>query len=347
MRPWKEPGNANDVAVSMMYPERSSGKVAGLSHIRLFGCCLVLLFAAGCRAQILATTEPIPSVSPSVDRRLEVFIRSQFSIPPTYDIVLGAKTESDIPDYDNLPVTFIQQGKQTTINLLVSKDGNTLARLQKFDISKNPTLDINVDKRPIRGSAAAKVEIINFDDLECPFCARMNSELSLQTLNHYKGLIKIVYKDYPLQEIHPWAMHAAVDANCLAELSEPAYWAYVDYVHSHGQDISGAHPDPTKSFLSLDNIAGTIATQNKVDGPTLAACLKRQDQSIVNLSLKLGTSLGLEGTPQVFVNGERLPSGARPIEELWPAIDRALKAQGIRPPPATASVSSPAAQPGN
>ena len=59
----------------------------------------------------------------------------------------------------------------------------------------------------------------------------------------------------------------------------------------------------------------------------------------------LGTSLGLEGTPQVFVNGERLPSGARPIEELWPAIDRALKAQGIQSPPATASVSSTEAQP--
>jgi hypothetical protein len=140
-------------------------------------------------------------------------------------------------------------------------------------------------------------------------------------------------------------MYAAVDANCLAELSEPAYWAYVDYVHSHGQDISGVHPDPAKSFLALDNIVGTIATQNKVDGMTLASCLKSQDQSIVNSSLKLGTSLGLEGTPQVFVNGERLPSGARPIEELWPAIDRALKAQGIQPPPATSSVSSTAAQP--
>jgi hypothetical protein len=176
----------------MMYPERSSEKVVGVSHIRLLGCCLVLLFAAGCRAQILAITGPTASGSPSVDRQLEVFIRSQFSIPPTYEIALGAKTKSDIPDYDNLPVTFTQQGKQTTINLLVSKDGNTLARLQKFDVSKNPALDINVDKRPIRGNAAAKVEVINFDDLECPFCARMNSELSLQTLDHYKGLIKIV-----------------------------------------------------------------------------------------------------------------------------------------------------------
>ena len=52
-------------------------------------------------------------------------------------------------------------------------------------------------------------------------------------------------------------------------------------------------------------------------------------------SLKLGASLGVDATPQVFVDGERLPSGAQPVEALWPAIDRALKAQGIQPPPNT------------
>jgi protein-disulfide isomerase len=124
-----------------------------------------------------------------------------------------------------------------------------------------------------------------------------------------------------------------VDANCLADLSAPAYWAYVDYLHSHADDVSGAQHDPAKSFTALDNIAGTIGTQNKVDGAKLAACLKKQDESVVRSSLKLGDTLGIEGTPQVFVNGERLPSGARPVEELWPAIDRALKAQGIQPPP--------------
>ena len=62
-------------------------------------------------------------------------------------------------------------------------------------------------------------------------------------------------------------------------------------------------------------------------------CLKKQDASLVYQSLKLGASLGLNATPQVFVDGERLPSGAQPIENLWPAIDRALKAKGIQPPP--------------
>lgn len=314
-----------------------------LPLIRLFGACLLLIAVTTSSAQGPATTQPIvpDPTSPSLNRRIEVLIRSQFSVRPDYDMVLGSRTPSDTAGYDNLPVTFIRNDKQTTVNFLVSKDGNTLARVEKFSIDDNPALTIDVDKRPVRGTATAKVEIINFDDLECPYCGMLNSEILPETMNHYKGLIKIVYKDYPLPG-HPWARRAAVDANCLASLSDTAYWAYVDYVHSHARDISGAQPDPAKSFIALDNIAGTIGTQSKVDETQLAMCLKKQDESVVNSSLKLGGSLKVEATPQVFVDGERLPSGAQPVEELWPAIDRALKAQGIQPPPAAPHAGAPA-----
>jgi protein-disulfide isomerase len=262
-------------------------------------------------------------------------------VRPDYDMTLGARTTSDTAGYDNLPVTISHKGKQTTVDFLISKDGSTLERVEKFSTSNNAAMSIDVEKRPIRGAATAKVEIINFDDLQCPYCGMLHSEILPQTMNHYKGLVKIVYKDYPLPG-HPWAMRAAVDANCLASQSDAAYWSYVDYVHSHGRDISGTNPDPTRSFTDLDNIAGTIGKQSKVDETQLALCLKKQDESVVNSSLKLGASLKVEATPQVFVDGERLPSGAQPVEQLWPAIDRALKAQGIQPPPETPNTEVPA-----
>ena len=208
-----------------------------------------------------------------------MLVRSQFSVPPDYDIIFGNKTKSDTAGYDNLPVTFTHKDKQITVDFLISKDGSTLERVEKFNVNDNPALAIDVDRRPIRGTPAAKVEIVNFDDLECPYCGILNSDILPQTLNHYKGYVKIVYKDYPLK-MHPWALRAAVDANCLAGLSDSAYWAYVDYVHSHGRDISGAQPDPAKSFVALDNIAGTMGTQSKVDQTQLAMCLKKQDESL-------------------------------------------------------------------
>jgi protein-disulfide isomerase len=314
----------------------------GRPLMRRFLSCLVFLGAAAGSAQVPINPHPgADPLSPSLDRRIELLIRSQFSVRPDYDMTLGARTTSDTAGYDNLPVTFSHQGKQTTVDFLISKDGGTLERVEKFSTSNNAAMAIDVEKRPVRGAATAKVEIINFDDLQCPYCGMLNNDILPQTMTRYKGLVKIVYKDYPLPG-HPWAMRAAIDANCLASQSEAAYWSYVDYVHSHGRDISGASPNPDRSFTDLDNIAGTIGKQSKVDETQLAMCLKKQDDSMVNASLKLGASLKVEATPQVFVDGERLPSGAQPVEQLWPAIDRALKAQGIQPPPETPNPEVPA-----
>jgi protein-disulfide isomerase len=308
-----------------------------LPAVRLFVSCVTMLVLAAGEAQNTSLLNPASSspIVPSLERKIEVLIRSQFSVPPEYDIQLGARSKSNMEGYDTLPVTFIHEDKRTSVEFLVSGDGSTLARLEKFNINNNPSLSIDTDRRPVRGAPTAKVEIINFDDLECPYCGMLNNEILPATMDHYQGLVKIVYKDYPLPN-HPWALHAAVDANCLATQSASAYWSYVDFVHSHGHEISGASSNPAKSFLDLDNIADTFGTQSNVNETQLAMCLKKQDASLVNQSLKLGASLGVDATPQVFVDGERLPSGAQPIEKLWPAIDRALKAKGIQPPPSKA-----------
>ncbi len=313
-----------------------------MSRRTLLVWCSFFIFSLGCRAQV----ESRASVSSNAQldtssgtRQLEVLIRSQFSIPPDYDIVFGVQSKSETADFNTLPVTFVHQGKQETINLLISKDGNTLARLEKFDLRKNPALSIDVIDRPVRGNPDAKVQIINFDDLECPYCAQLNSEILPETLDRYKGLIKIVYKDSPI-EGHPWAIRAAVDASCLASLNPAAYWAYIDYVHNHREEINGTQMDLGKSFQALDNIASKIGSQNKAGEAELAMCLKNQNQSAVSASLNLVKTLGLRGMPQMFVDGERLPEGARPTSELWPAIDRALRAQGIAPPTPTANTTT-------
>jgi protein-disulfide isomerase len=287
---------------------------------------LAAIATFGCRAQ-----SPHPP-SASVERRIEVLVRSQFNVPPEYDISLGGKTKSDIPDFDNLPVTFTHNGKQTTVTFLLSKDGNTLARLEKFDISKDPQSIYSLSKRPVRGNPDAKVTVVNYDDLQCPYCARMHEELFPTTLDHYKGLVRFVYKDYPLTEIHPWAMHASVNANCLADESNDAYWKFVDYTHSHGEEINGNRQNPKQAFDVLDKAARDLATEAKVNLPKLNECLAKQDESAIRASMREGEKLGIEGTPQLYVDGERVAPGAQPTASVWDAIDRALKADGITPP---------------
>ena len=218
------------------------------------------------------------------------------------------------------------------VDFLISSDNTKLARLETFDLAKNPVFNIDVAGRPIRGNPNAKVTVINFDDLQCPYCARMHSSLFPQTLDRYKDNVRFIYKDDPLSEIHPWAMHAAVDANCVAAQSPDTYWNFVDYIHAHGQEVSGEDRNVQKSFATLDRIARQEATLAKLDTTKLEACLAKQDDSQVKLSAKEAESLGIEGTPALFVDGERI-NGALPAEQVWIVIDRALRAAGVEPPP--------------
>jgi len=189
------------------------------------------------------------------------------------------------------------------------------------------------------------VTVVNFDDLECPYCARMHQELFPATIDHYKNLVRFVYKDDPITEIHPWAMHAAVDANCLAAQSGTVYWAYVDYLHAHGEEVNGEDRSLAKSFATLDRIARQEATIAKLDQTALDACLAKQDETQIKASMQLAESLQIEGTPVVIVNGEKVGGGAVPTDQLWMVIDRALCSVGEEPPPPPPTAPSPAATP--
>jgi protein-disulfide isomerase len=303
-----------------------------LSRILLLAGLLTLWLTAGCKAQ----SAPQPPPDPILNRHIEIMVRSQFNVPQDVTVTLGARQPSQIPGYDSLPITLSTSKKQQVVDFLISADGKTLARLETFDLIKDPAFTIDIAGRPIRGNPAAKVTVINFDDLECPFCARMHHSLFPSTLERYRDNVRFIYKDNPLTELHPWAMRAAVDANCLAAQNGEVYWAYVDYVHAHGDEISGPDRNPAKSFDALNRIARQEATLGKLDSDKLDACIAAQDETQVRASLHEAELLRLDGAPAVFVDGERI-DGAVPEEQVWLVIDRALSAAGVTPPAAPAN----------
>ena len=307
-------------------------------RIRTLLSLLAILMTAGCKAQIVTQTSLDPAV---LNRRIEVLVRAQFDIPKDYVVTLGARKPSQVNGYDTLPITFSRDGKSQEADFLISTDGKTLARLDTYDLVKNPVFSIDVAGRPIRGNPDAKVTVINFDDLECPYCARMHVSLFPDTIQHYKDKVRFIYKDAPLTQIHPWAMRASVDANCLAAQSGDVYWTYVDYLHAHGDEISGPDHDPAKSFAALDRDARQEATLAKLDTPKLDNCLARQDETQVKTSGLEAEALRIDGTPALFVDGERI-DGALPEEQLWLVIARALRAAGVEPPPAQTAPAQPA-----
>lgn len=295
---------------------------------------VLLLICLGCVAQ---------SAAPDVSRKVEHQVRSFYNIPPDVKVNVGALVpDSDVAGYDAVTVNIDGgEGKRKDYKFLVSKDRNTMLRVTRFDLNKDPFADvmskIDTKGRPSRGPKSAKVVAVNFDDFECPFCSRMHQTLFPEIFKEYGDRVEFIYKDDPLSEIHPWAIHAAVDANCLASQNDDAYWDYADYVHANKRDVD-SQQTPAARFDAIDKIALTQGQKHNLDMTKLQSCVKAQNDSAVKASMKEADDLGVNGTPALFINGQKL-DGAVPINEVRAALDAALRDAG-EPVPQHAPVAS-------
>jgi protein-disulfide isomerase len=313
--------------------------------------------AIGCHAQTPPAGQPL---SPDLARRVEVLIRAKSQVPPEYVVNVGGRQKSEVPGFDTVEVTFSANGKTSKpLVFLLSADGKTLGQFNKFDISKDPKELVSAANRPGRGGpATAPVTIVVFNDLECPFCAKMHSQMFPAIMDRYKDQVRIVYRDFPLEQIHPWAMRAAIDSSCLAAQNTVGYWKLVDYIHLHAAELGGETKSVEKANSALDSLTMEEGKSQKVDTAALTACIAKQDDTAVKASIKEGDALGIDATPTLFINGEKL-DGAQPMEYVYRMVDDALKAAGQTPPPPFvptptadptgpgAPTTTPGAKPGN
>jgi protein-disulfide isomerase len=307
-----------------------------------FSFLLFLAISFGCSAQ----TAPVPDSQPKSDlsKRIEQQVRFHYKLPAQVQVRVGPPSQSpDFPNYDSVTVTVDNGEKKEDFTFLVSKDQSKMMRLTKFDLSKDPYAEvmnkIDVKGRPTRGAKASKVVVVNFDDFECPFCSRMHQTLFPEILKEYGDRVTFVYKDYPLAEIHPWAIHAAVDANCLAAQNPDAYWDFADYIHANQHEVSSQKP-PAGPADELDRLTVAQGQKHNLDMTKLQACVKAQDDSAVKASMKEGDAIEVEATPTLFINGQKI-DGAVSIRELRAALDRALKDANLPVPEHTASAAAP------
>src|ERR1700751_194184 len=240
---------------------------------------ILLLVCLGCVAQ---------SAPPDVSRKIEHQVRFYYNLPPEARVTVGAITaSSDVPGYDSVSVKLDGDGKQKDYTFLISKDRMTLLRVTKFDLTKDAYDDlmskIDVKGRPTRGAKDGRVVVVNFDDFECPFCSRMHQTLFPGLLKEYGDRVTFIYKDYPLKEIHPWAIHAAVDADCLADQNAEAYWDYADYIHANKQEVDQKET-PAARFEALDKMTLLQGQKHNVDAAKLQACVKAQNEDAVRAS---------------------------------------------------------------
>jgi len=308
--------------------------------VNLIRCSFFLLLAVclGCVAQ---------SASPELTKKIERHVRSYYKIPPEFAVQVGALTPSqDFPGFESVTVTVDNGGKKQDLMFVVSKDHSSMMRLIKFDLNKDPFAEmmskIDTTGRPTRGAKGAKVTVVSYDDFECPFCSRMHQTLFPGILKEYGDRVTFIYKDYPLTEIHPWATHAAVDANCLAAQSGDAYWDFADYIHANQREVNN-EKTPGARLEALDKLTMQQGEKHNLDATKLQACVKAQDESAVKASVKQAEAIGVEATPTLFINGQRI-DGAQTVAEMRAALDHALQDAGVPVPEHPAGTATPASK---
>jgi protein-disulfide isomerase len=127
-------------------------------------------------------------------------------------------------------------------------------------------------------------------------------------------------------EIHPWATHAAVNANCLAAQNTDAYWDFADYIHANQREVNTESTSDAR-FATLDRITLQQGQKHKLDTVKLQACIKTNDEAPVKASMKEGDAVGVSATPTLFINGEKI-DGAVPVSQVRASLDRALRDAG-------------------
>lgn len=166
-------------------------------------------------------------------------------------------------------------------------------------------VDVSIAGAPVRGAAEAPVTLVEFSDFHCPFCKRVQPTL-MQLLERYPGKVRLVYRDFLIDSLHPQARRAAEAARCAHDQGK--FWDYHDLLYAEA---------PRASPEDL----GRYAAQVGLEPPTFERCLSGgAHRTTVQRDLDEGIRLGVTGTPAFFVNGRPL-SGAQPLE----AFDRVIE----------------------
>ncbi|MDE3179988.1 MAG: DsbA family protein [Acidobacteriota bacterium] len=251
--------------------------------------------------------------------KIERYLRERFSVGPVTTITVGPLTPTIYPAFFKTTVTVATGKNKQSEDFFVTKDGDYLIQGQLFGLDGSPEEQvehlINTKDQPSAGPAGAPVTIVEYADLECPVCAEMHQFLEQQVTPKYGAKVRIIFKEFPLYSIHPWAVQAAVADQCAYRINPADYVPFRTLIFKNQSAINAQ----TVRDQLLD-----YASQVGIDRDKLAACYdSKATLDAVREDYREGQKLGVNSTPTFFING-KMESGALPAPDFFKVIDQAL-----------------------
>lgn len=188
------------------------------------------------------------------------------------------------------------------------------------DNNNQPTAPTQITIKPVdksdwvRGDRKAKVSIIEFSDIDCPFCVRFHPTMQ-QVLANYQGKVNWVFRHFPLTTLHPEAFKKAQAAECVGELGgNDKFFAFLDEESTNKKPM--AQINETISKLGIDTTKFTeCLNSGKYD-------------SKINQFSQDAQAAGAQGTPYsvIVVGDQKIPiNGALPYDTIKAQLDTLVK----------------------
>jgi protein-disulfide isomerase len=241
-----------------------------------------------------------PAAPSPLQKNIESYLRRSFALGPDIQITVAAPAE--IGNSGLLETNIDVKTEQGTdkVKMYITKDGRYLLRGEISDLSKDPLAEniskLDLAKSPVLGDPKAAITIVEFADFECPVCRNLHD--ALRGLLPKYPQVKLIFKDFPIDQIHPWARTASLAGRCSYQQDPAAFWKFYDFIYDKQDLVSAANV-----YDKVLDFAG----QANLNQDTFKACLASpQATSEVDASLANGNLLEVRSTPTLFVNGRRL-----------------------------------------
>jgi len=248
---------------------------------------------------------------------MEAYVRHLFVwAPPIQVTVSDPKPSSQLPGFNEVTVRAVAAGGGSQDELFyVSQDGQKILRGIVFNVAQNPfkpDLDkLKTEFQPSFGTPGATVVLVLFSDFQCPYCKEEAKMLRQNLLSAYPKQVRVYFKDFPLEQIHPWAKLASIAGRCIFRQNAGAFWQYHDWMFEHQAEIT---PENLKSKVL------EFASGKEIDALQLSRCLDvRATEADVDKNVADAKALQIISIPTVFVNGRRLTG-----QIGWPDLRRII-----------------------
>jgi protein-disulfide isomerase len=250
--------------------------------------------------QATAAAAPASGVPSPIQKTVEAYLRNLYAFGPDTVVKIGAPKDIGIEGLLEIDVAVKLGENEQTGKVYVTKDGKYMFRGEVSDLSKDPMVEtraqLETKDSPSLGPANAPVTLVEFSDFECPVCRALHDALRGMLPNYPQ--LRVVFKDFPLEQIHPWARTAALAGRCAYKQNPPAFWKMYDLIYD-AQDL-----------ISPENAWGKMtdfASQSGLNVDVFKACMASPEAgAAVDASRANGILLEVGSTPTMFVNGRRI-----------------------------------------